>query len=189
MIDMPPEITELILPVPLGFEQAMGYPGNRKWVAFFWSPFGDELEYDDGHSAGTIDWPAWLAFVRHRLVRPLIKDHHFGSSDSEAAHWLLLDRQARSFYAGEKDAVSRFLQTFVRQFASEPIEMAPEQLELLAQVLKQQVREQRAAIKAEGIEKMMDAKNRRIADMVQWLDGMYEDVMSGKGRDGGEQRE
>jgi hypothetical protein len=35
IINMPPEITELILPVTPVFEQALEYPGDRKWVASF----------------------------------------------------------------------------------------------------------------------------------------------------------
>jgi hypothetical protein len=187
MINMPPEINELILPVPPGFEQAMGYPGDRKWVAFFWTPFGDELEYDDGHSAGTIDWPACWAFTRHRLVRPLIRGYDFGSSENEAARWLLLDRQARRFYAGKKVAVAHFLQTFMRRFASESLELPPEQFETLAQSIKQKAREQRASIKFGDIGKKIAEKDRRVAELVRWLDDMYEDIMGGKGRDGGEE--
>lgn len=177
MINMPSDITKLILPVPPGFGQVMGYSCNRKWVAFFWSPYGDELEYDDGHSAGTIDWPGWLAFVRHRLVWPLIKAYDFGSSESEATHWLLLDRQARQFYVGDKTSVSNFLQSFVRQFRSESMEVSADQLENLAQLLRDGLQEQRVQIKAEDIQKRVDEKGRRIEAMVHWLDTVYDQIV------------
>lgn len=174
MSNMPSDIIELVLPVPPGFEQVMGYPGNRKWVAFFWSPFGDELEFDDGHSSGTIDWPGWLAFIQHRLVRPLIQGYDFGSSESEARHWLLLDRQARQFYAGPKTVVSNFLQSFTRQFAFEPVELSHEQLEQFAQ----QLPEQRAAIPPEDIRRMLSDKKRRVDELVLWLDHTYDEIVT-----------
>jgi hypothetical protein len=181
MANMPSDIHDLVLPVPPGFEQVMGYPGNRKWVAFYWMPFGDELEFDDGHSAGTIDWPGWLAFVRHRLVWPLIKAYDFGSSESGAIHWLLLDRQARQFYVVEKRAVSDFLQSFKRQIKSEPVEISHDQIELLHHLFQDGLQEQRAAIKIDDARQMVADKRNRVDKMVGWLDATYDEIMDRKG--------
>lgn len=181
MSNMPSDIHVLVLPVPPGFEQVMGYPGNRKWVAFYWTPFGDELEFDDGHSAGTIDWPGWLAFVRHRLVWPLIKAYDFGSSESEARHWLLLDRQARQFYVGEKRAVYDFLQSFKRQIKSEPVEISHDQLEQLRRLFKEGLQEQRATINIDDARQMIADKRNRVDKMVGWLDATYDEIMDRKG--------
>lgn len=181
MVNMPSEIHELVLPVPPAFEQVMGYPGNRKWVAFFWTPFGDELEFNDGHSSGTIDWPGWLAFVRHRLVLPLIKAYDFGASDSEAVHWLLLDRQARQFFVGEKRAVRDFLESFTRQLKAEPVEITYDQLEQLRRMLKEGLQEQKAEIKIDDVQQKVADKISRVDRMVAWLDATYDEIMNRKG--------
>jgi hypothetical protein len=70
----------------------------------------------------------------------------------------LLDRQTSRLYACEKIAVARLLQTFTQQFASEPLELPPEQFEILAQSIKKQVREHRASIQFDDIAKMIAAK-------------------------------
>lgn len=180
MENMPSDIQAMVLPVPPEFEQVMGYPGNRKWVAFFWTPYGDELEFDDGHSSGTIDWVGWLAFVRHRLVRPLIMAYDFGSSESEAVHWLLLDRQTRQFYVGEKRTVHGFLESFTRQFKSEPVEILPDQLNQLRDLLRNGLQEKRAEINIDDVQEMVAGKMSRVDKMVRWLDKTYDDVMERK---------
>jgi hypothetical protein len=183
MAKIPSDIQEMLLPVPPGFEQVMGYPGNRKWVAFFWTPYGDELEFDDGYSSGTIDWPGWLAFVRHRLVRPLIKAYDFGSSDSDPVHCLLLDRQKRQFYVGEKKAVHRFLETFTRQIQikTEPVEVSLDQLNQMRDFFENGLQEQKSESKIDDLQKIIASKNSRVEKMVGWLDATYNEIMGGGG--------
>ena len=38
----------LPLPVPPMLEAALGYAGTAQYVAFYWTPGGDELIWDDG---------------------------------------------------------------------------------------------------------------------------------------------
>lgn len=48
------QFVNLKLPAPPGFEAALGYTGERRYGAFYWSPLGDELRYTDGEtSAGS----------------------------------------------------------------------------------------------------------------------------------------
>jgi hypothetical protein len=86
----------LPLPVPPMLETALDYPGQARLVAFSWSPCGDEAMYQDGQRSGVCDWLAYLSFVRHPTVEPLLRPFDLGSSEEEARHWLLLDREART---------------------------------------------------------------------------------------------
>lgn len=93
-------LTPLDLPVPPMLEEALGYVGTARWVAFHWTPYGDELQYDDGTLSADGSWHAWLTFVRHLRIAPVLAPYHFGNSEEEAQHWLLLDRETRTVFVG-----------------------------------------------------------------------------------------
>lgn len=86
--------------VPPMLEQALGYDHeiDSRLVAFYWTPSGDELMYDDGQRAGDGEWHAWLLFVHHRAVAPHLIGRQLGNSDEPAREWLILDRRARRVY-------------------------------------------------------------------------------------------
>src|SRR5262245_17653643 len=88
----------LSTPAPPQLEEALGYEGEARFVAFHWSPYGDEADFDDGVSSGTGNWDGLLALVDHPAVARHLGEYRFtlGSSDAEATNWLLLDRQERS---------------------------------------------------------------------------------------------
>jgi hypothetical protein len=92
-------------------EAACGYTGEARYVAFYWIPGGDELVWNTGWSSATGEWMAWLTWTRHRRVAPLLAPYDFGSSDGEAHHWLLLDRESRACQVGTPEAVYAFLRT------------------------------------------------------------------------------
>jgi len=94
------------------FEQAVGYKNDARFVAIFWECESDALGFSDSKfSSGLIDYQGWMLFHKHPLVRLHFLEYDFGSSSYEAIHWLLLDRQSRRFYAGEKGAVASFLES------------------------------------------------------------------------------
>src|SRR5262245_28588093 len=90
-------------------EEALGYTRQARWVAFYWEPCGDELIYSDGTVSADGSWYAWLTFVHHRRIAPALTPYHFGSSEEEAVHWLLLDRETRTLCVGTRATVSHFL--------------------------------------------------------------------------------
>ncbi|HLV98698.1 MAG TPA: hypothetical protein VKT82_08485 [Ktedonobacterales bacterium] len=92
----PETLVPLPVPVPPMLEQALGYPGQARLVAFFWSPRGDEAMHDDGRCTGVGDWTAYLAFIKHPTVEPHVRPFDLGSSEEEAQHWLVLDRETRT---------------------------------------------------------------------------------------------
>jgi hypothetical protein len=98
-------------------EQALDYPGQARLVAFFWSPSGDEALYEDGRCAGLGNWLAYLALVKHPLVEPHLRPFDLGSSEDEAQHWLVLDREARSLSALSVEAAATLL---VQQWGARP---------------------------------------------------------------------
>lgn len=65
-------------------------------MAFYWSPMGDEARYDDGLRSDDADGAAYLAFVEHPTVEPQLRPFDLGSSEGEAQHWLVLDREDRT---------------------------------------------------------------------------------------------
>ena len=104
---IPSTLRLLPLPCPPMLAEAVGYQGTSRFVAFAWSPAGDEPIYDDGYSSGTGEWTAYLAFVRHPVVRPLLADVQLGSSDREASHWLLADLADGRLYLGPRHRARR----------------------------------------------------------------------------------
>src|SRR2546428_14092251 len=58
-------LTPLMVPVPPMLEQAIGYEGDARFVSFYWTPGGDEADYDDGQSGGNRHWPGAFVFIHH----------------------------------------------------------------------------------------------------------------------------
>lgn len=89
--------------------EAIGYPGRARYVAFYWTPSGDEVMYSDGQLSTDGYWHAWLLFTRHKRVAPHLESYNLGNSDEEATHWLLIDRETYALYAGAPGEVLRVL--------------------------------------------------------------------------------
>jgi hypothetical protein len=89
--------------LPPGFLAAFGYPGDRRLVALFWEPSGDEACYDDGvsYACGCSDNWLFLDFIRQRPVRDWLDRQGFnlGNSDEPATHWLIADAPTGDLFA------------------------------------------------------------------------------------------
>jgi hypothetical protein len=92
------------------FEKCLGYKGDGRYVAFFWEHFDELCFHDDHVNTGTLNSASWLLFVQHPFVSRYLLPYDFGSAGLPARHWLMLDRQARRFYVGERDCVESFLE-------------------------------------------------------------------------------
>ncbi len=111
MVQSPKEyrLVRLELPVPPQFERHCGYPGAKRYVAFYWSRDGSEIRYEDGVSSGTGEpWP-WGLFLSYPAVQKALFPFQLGASETEATHWLLLSRQNRTLWIGHRDDVQAFL--------------------------------------------------------------------------------
>ena len=73
--------------------KAIGYTGDARYVAFNWTPYGDEAEYFDGRRSATGNWQAFLAYIQHPAVSSLLESYNLGSSESEAKYSLILDQE------------------------------------------------------------------------------------------------
>jgi hypothetical protein len=102
-------MTPLFLPVPPMFEKSLGYKGESRFVAFYWEYFDEVCFHDASLNSGTLDSAAWLLFTQHPFVRLHLHSFDFGSTDFPARHWLLLDRESRRFYVGERETIESFL--------------------------------------------------------------------------------
>jgi hypothetical protein len=70
----------LPVPVPPMLAKAIGYTGEAGYVAFKWTPYGDEAEYFDGRRSATGNWQAFLAYIQHPAVSPLLKGYDLNQS-------------------------------------------------------------------------------------------------------------
>jgi hypothetical protein len=94
------QLERLVVPAPPMLAEAFNYPGRARYVALYWTPYGDEVIYTDGRLSADGHWHAWLLFIRHRTIAPYLQAYNLGSSDEEATHWLLVDRETHVFYVG-----------------------------------------------------------------------------------------
>lgn len=82
----------------------------RPAVLFYWTPFGDELCWEDGRSSvcGANHW-AWLDWIRGPLVQFALVDAarelggqlELGTSETEAQHALVIDQVDRKLLVGD----------------------------------------------------------------------------------------
>src|SRR3954469_13916504 len=122
-------MTPLDIPVPPQIEQAVGLPDTpARYFAIRWHPCGDEAEYDDGRSSGTGCWSGYLAYVRHPAIAHALAPYHLGSSDSEATHWLLIDREERKAHVGTPREVARLLREQWQESPAGPVVLSEEQV-------------------------------------------------------------
>lgn len=119
-ISVPVSWIPLPYPVPSVLEEALEYDGAARFVAFYWSPVGDEAMFDDGRRGGTGDWIGFLVYVEHPSVAaslyvpvaPGSPEHvciNLGSSEFEADGWLVVDREERRAYLAPVAEAQEFL--------------------------------------------------------------------------------
>ena len=98
----PPTTLPSVLPLPVPpdgiLERAFGYTGDARYVAFYWTPMGDELMHETMRGSGTCHgWHAFLSYIRHptiaRVLGRTMDEVGLGSSEEDATHWLVLDRE------------------------------------------------------------------------------------------------
>lgn len=92
--------------VPPMIEQAFGYKGTRRYVAFYVSLRTFKFGFDDGEFHPS-DVAPWRAFTSHPLVASVL------DYPSKEGCWLMLDRSARRLYVGLPTKVRLFLDVIV----------------------------------------------------------------------------
>jgi hypothetical protein len=161
------EITPLNVPVPPLLSKAIGYPGKARYVSFQWTPYGDEADYSDGRLSGTGNWQGFLAYIQHPAVSPFLKEYDLGSSDSEARHALILDRNKLEIMITPVREAQAFLSA---QWPPQPpIRMNKEEyLAMVSQSLKNV--KQPNEIDIEEVQRRIEEHYALVEDMQRWLD-------------------
>jgi hypothetical protein len=161
------DIIPLKVPVPPMLAQALGYNGEARYVSFQWTPYGDEADYADGRLSGTGNWQAFLAYIRHPVVSPYLKAYDLGSSDNEARHALILDRDKLEIMIAPVKEARAFLEA---QWPPQPtIRMSKEEyLAMVSQALKKV--KQPDEIDIEEIQRRIKEQYALVEDMQRWLD-------------------
>jgi hypothetical protein len=160
-------LTPLEIPVPPMLSKAIGYKGEARYVSFQWTPYGDEADYSDGRLSGTGNWQAFLAYIRHPAVSPFLKEYDLGSSDSEAKHAIILDRNKLKIMIAPVKEAQAFLSAQLPP--QPPIRMSKEEyLAMVSQALKSV--KQPNKIEIEEVQRRIEEQYALIEDMQQWLD-------------------
>jgi hypothetical protein len=162
-------LTPIKAPVPPMLAKAIGYKGEARFVSFQWTPYGDEVDYSDGRISATGNWQAFVSYVQHPAVSPSLEGYDLGSSDSEATHALILDRENLAIYIAPVKEAKAFLREQWPPQTWPPIRMS--QKEYVATISKtlRNVR-QPEEIDIEKIKRRIDEQYTLIEQMQQWLD-------------------
>lgn len=173
---------QLPLAAPPELAETLGYHGQSRFVAFWWTPYGDELSWTDGQIwACGANWHAWLAFIRHPLVRAVLavaadeagrEPFEFGSSDTEARDALLVDRWEGTLEAGPIPELEQVLRSQPSELAAVKEHYAISDEEMIAQLVaahEAQVSRPADEILAEAQQRIEEDSVREQA-LAQWLD-------------------
>jgi hypothetical protein len=164
------ELKDLILlkaPVPPLLAKVLGYKGDARYISFKRTPFGDGVEYSDGHVSANGNWQAFLAYIQHPAVSPFHEGFDLGSSESEAKHALLLDRAQQEIYIAPVREVGDFLKWRWPQL-SPSRKYQEENIAKIAIALKH--RKQPHDIDIEEIQQRIEEQHVLIETMLSWLD-------------------
>lgn len=139
MTSIPAEFTCLDgFSLPDEFWPAFGYEGQARFVSMFWTPFGDEAIYTDGRVEADGNWQAYTMLMDHPTNAELLRypcwfcrgrgttndlenepceesfgagtlEYNLGSSEFQATHVLIADREERRVYVAPRWAGEQFL--------------------------------------------------------------------------------
>jgi hypothetical protein len=166
-----PEGLELAyVPVPPDLAKTFGYEGDARYVAFYWSPAGDEVMYDDGRSSGTGEWHAFAVYRDHRNVAPELRTCNLGHSDGEADQWLIVDQTQNQAYVAPVALAPRLL---IDQHPPLPVgspEDAQDLAEELRSLFREGLEEIQANVSMDEIHRMMEDQREPTERMLRYLD-------------------
>jgi hypothetical protein len=162
---------------PDEFWSAYGYDGQAHYVSIYWTPYGDEAEFNDGRTAGTADWTAFLSLIEHpvnatALNRAGIPVRMLGSSDHEANQWLVIDRETHKAQIAPPTEAQQFL----RAQWPEPEPLTEEQIAEIEERMQSAFSEVRARVQNVDIEALMREQHAKVDALQRVLDAALERV-------------
>jgi hypothetical protein len=166
----------LDVPVPPMLEAAIGvgYDRATRFVAFYWTPAGDEIMIDDGAVRYDGDWRAWLTFTHDPVIVQALAAYDFGSSNGEAVHWLVLDRRERHLYAVPVVEAQQWLrdQHPRRALHELPAVTGAQVLGLLGQII-EPGQEQVQHIDQQAVLRRIAEQDARVTALAGWLKSLH----------------
>ena len=124
-------LVRLSLPCPPMLLEACGYRGAQRFVGLAWG--GDDLWYDDGVTAGTAAWHAFLAFVRHPIVAPsCARTTSSGQTSATRRTSCSSTPSTQTLHVGTAGEVRTFLRSLIPPLSPPGRAIAAEQFEALA---------------------------------------------------------
>jgi hypothetical protein len=69
----------------------------------------EQKHSNDGRLDGTGNWGGFLTYIHHPNIAPKLSNFDFGSSEEEAKHTLLLDRDQRILYVAPAEKTREIL--------------------------------------------------------------------------------
>lgn len=179
VINIADRLRPLPCPVPPNLETVIGYFGDARYVGFYWIAGADEIVWDDGRTSSTGDPYGWIGFARHDVVRSSLLPINYGSSDTDAEYWLILDTINRTFRYGLPSVVKRTLCSQHKQSMMDdhPILMSEKDFEDLAKSF-----DEKQKMNWEGTEREHQFALAEKADMMNWLDALKNVVLNGHNR-------
>jgi hypothetical protein len=123
----------LPLPCPAQLVELSRYRGDRRWIALWSSPTGDELIVRDGAFTITAPSHAWTCFCAHPLVGVFLEPYRLGQTHDQGEHRLLVDRYLGSLHVGLAEDVEQLLATQPSDLIARTDELSPGEMRLLRQ--------------------------------------------------------
>jgi hypothetical protein len=165
MTELPGDPVAILIPNEL--DRVFGYRGDARFVGFYFTPMGDDVVYTDGASSGSGQTWGYLAFKRHRAVAPHLSAYDLGSSEEDATHMLLVDREERRAAVAPVAEAREFLAT---QHPPAP-EMTPEEQEAFQREFTRLLEEMRTRpIDWDAVARQQREQQTRMAVMLAFLD-------------------
>jgi hypothetical protein len=162
----------LDIPVPPMLLWAVGYPEERtaRFVGLCWIPWGDESYYLDGRLEGTGNPWAYLEYFNHRHVARATQQYNLGSSEFEATHIFVIDREPDPIqaYIGKQDEVREFLaaQWGDPVVAEEnPVEISSEDLQNIVELFREMPPPSEEQIRAAHLE-----QSEQFKELKYWIE-------------------
>lgn len=147
---------------------ALGYRSQARFVAIYFGA-GDEGYAEDGRFSMTCDPHAYLAFIRHPACMALAP-FNLGSSDDEADHLVVIDRQAGRAYVAPVAEARRFLREQWQESAPlGPVVLSEKEIEAVMAHIRQQL-DARPMPTPEQIMAALHEQHRLHRELVAWLD-------------------
>ena len=125
------ELVRLPLPCPGQLVELSRYRGDRRWIALWSSPAGDELIVCDGAFTITAPLHGWSCFCAHPLVGVFLEPYQLDQPHDQGEHRLVVDRYFGSLHVGLAEDVDQLLATQPSDLTACSDELSPGEMRLL----------------------------------------------------------